>query len=75
VAAVAWGVFRTREMSGPEEVMIGDAVAGAAAHLKGRKFSPDDIPVVDAAFARFGRKRPSDDVGECAAALMKLMSD
>jgi hypothetical protein len=54
--------------------MIGDALSEAAAALVGRKFSADELPMVDEAFARFGRKRPSDDMAEWAAELQRLVS-
>lgn len=57
-----------------ETVIVGDALSEAAALLKGRKFSPEELPIVDGAFARLGHVRPSDDVAECAAALLKIMS-
>jgi hypothetical protein len=53
---------------------IGDALAEAAAHLKGQKLSKEALEIADRAFARFGRRRPSDDAAECASELMKLMA-
>jgi hypothetical protein len=51
-------------------VRIGDALTEAAERLKGRLFRSDEIELVDRAFARFGKTRPSDDECECAAALL-----
>ena len=57
-----------------ETVVIGDALAIAAAYLKGHKFSDEELGIVDAAFGEFGKARPSDDMAECAKALMALMA-
>jgi hypothetical protein len=54
--------------------MIGDVLAEAADRLKGEKFHPEDLVDVDAAFARHGLLRPSDDIAECSAALLRIMA-
>lgn len=54
------------------EETIGEAIANASAYLKGRKATPEECELIDKAFAIYGAKRPSDDIAECAAALLKL---
>lgn len=51
---------------------IGEVLTEATA-FKGAKFRKEDLPRVDAAFARWNATRPSDDIAECSAALLKLL--
>ena len=57
-----------------DKITIGEVIADAAVTMVGVKIKKEDLHHVDAAFARYGAKRPSDDAGECSAALMKLLA-